>query len=95
MKLIIDIPEERSKWIKEHKGLPDFQTATMLNDAAVNGTPLPENPTNGDMFKALFPNYIYAGVNVLYENEHGMSVLLHDVNYNWWIAPYQNEKEED
>lgn len=51
---------------------------------------IPENATNGDMFKALFPNYTYVGVCVLDENE---CILLHDINYHWWNAPYEEGRE--
>ena len=30
MKLIVDIPKERYEWIKEHKGVTDYQTTEML-----------------------------------------------------------------
>lgn len=42
--------------------------------------------TNGDMVKKLFPNYTYVGTCVLDKNEN---ILLRDVNYNWWTAPYE------
>ena len=30
MKLIVDIPKERYEWIKEHKGVTDYQITEML-----------------------------------------------------------------
>lgn len=53
---------------------------------------IPENPTNGDMVKALFPDYTYIGTCVLdkYDN-----ILLHDINYHWWTAPYIAEGSEE
>lgn len=63
-----------------------------LGDGLRRRMDLPENATNGDVFKALFPNYIYVGTCVLDKNE---CILLHDVNYHWWNAPYNVEREDE
>ena len=74
----------------------------MIN-ALKNGTPLPkghgvltipENPTNGDMVKALF------GVDVVDDFNYTLGVKLNNSNYiqinkDWWNAPYNADKEVD
>ena len=50
---------------------------------------IPNGSTNGDVIKTLFPDYTYIGTCILdkYEN-----ILMHDINYNWWNAPYKENK---
>ena len=36
MKLIIDIDEEKFKWIKEHQGVTDFQTTQSIYESIIN-----------------------------------------------------------
>ena len=71
--------------------------------AIEEGTPLPkghgvltipENPTNGDMVKALF------GVDVVDDFNYTFGVKLNNSNYiqinkDWWNAPYNADKEVD
>jgi len=40
MKLIIDITEDRYKWIKEHKGFSDFKTTESLYNSVINAVRL-------------------------------------------------------
>ena len=54
MKLIIDIPEEAYKQIMEF-GFLENTHGKMCYKAIKNGTPIPDNATNGDVFKAVFP----------------------------------------
>ena len=42
MQIVIEIPNERYKWIKDHKGKTDFQTTELLYRRIRNGTPLPK-----------------------------------------------------
>ena len=53
---------------------------------------IPNGSTNGDVIKTLFPDYTYIGTCILdkYEN-----ILMHDINYNWWNAPYTKEQTTD
>jgi len=75
MKLIIDIPKgEYDKICKTmmhtSSGNPDFYFESKI----ANGTPIPDNATNGDVIKAMFPN----------ENDFET-----DFDAEWWNAPYQ------
>ena len=57
---------------------------------------IPDNPTNGDMIKAIFPkSRIYKLENFVQfwytENEDGRHV---NFRRDWWDAPYKSESEE-
>ena len=58
---------------------------------------IPENPTNGDMIKAMFPNLELIGErgdtkSYILEPEHISSPKLIAFN-SWWDAPYNTESE--
>ena len=60
----------------------------------VNAIVIPENPTNGDMIKALFPeaiksNYIESFMDFEDYIEIYIGKYLMRVSYDWWIAPYK------
>lgn len=89
MKLIIDIPEE-IKAVIDKNGTNEIVAETLWQ-AAQNGTPIPDNATNGNVIKALFkPNRVERiDDDVIVEN--------YDFNKDWWNSPYQkgdtNEKQ--
>ena len=78
MKLIIDIPEDRYKEIVSGIFDTDGYFKTNLTLAFRNGTPIPDNTTNGDVIKAM-TNFI--GVQ---DEENTIKIST-----NWWNAPYQ------
>ena len=96
MKLIIDIPEEEWLFIKAKIAIEDD---SYIDRAIANGTPIPDNATNGDMIKAMFPNIqisdsevmkmknIYTGIP--YGELIGANI---DCMREWWNAPYYNNK---
>ena len=51
---------------------------------------IPENPTNGDMIKALFPNGVisYGRTRVYYSHYPNGTF---DFRKDWWDAPYKSE----
>ena len=55
---------------------------------------IPDNPTNGDIIKALFPNVkiIDNGFTIEWR-ENGKFITTFDGN-DWWNAPYKAESEE-
>jgi hypothetical protein len=101
MKVIIDIPKDHKRVIdnlvEDCKGylLPQ-EVETRLATAVKIGTVIPDNATNGDMIKVMFPNAIIeinelgSMVHVKYNNHTCW------VNYelDWWNAPYKREVEE-
>ena len=89
MKLIIDIPED---WEKGIKNMYDWDIANFLYETCRNGTPIPDNATNGDVIKAMFPN------TSLHINEMSYSVWVgyEEMSFriDWWNAPYQKGGKE-
>lgn len=95
MKVLIDIPQEMFKATQTYYS----NNTTRLSiksciEKIANGTPIPNNPTNGDMIKAMFPNAIIeinelgSMVHVKYNNHTCW------VNYEleWWNAPYKESE---
>ena len=86
MKVIIDIPNHLYKLLKD---LPsDSNEGTIENvlmKAVENGTPIPDNATNGDVIKAMFPTADISLNDSCFEgvvNKYGFDM-------KWWNAPYQ------
>ena len=87
MKLIIEIPEDRYDEIHSLKfvmyGLQSEENRKLfyrLINAVQDGTPIPDNATNGDVIKAMFPNGITIDRSTAYAKQ---------VTEDWWNAPYQ------
>jgi len=74
MKLIIDIPEDMYKNIIS--GL--WCGNNIISNAIENGTPIPDNATNGDAVKTLFSNTF----------DNFCERTTWEWN-RWWNAPYQ------
>ena len=87
MKLIIEIPNELAE--KGH-WYTDEEMWTVIK-AAQNGTPIPDNATNGDMIKAMFP---YGKYNEYFADVE-MKTVKNDTRFksvfdrDWWDEPYQ------
>lgn len=85
MQIVIDIPKEvygRLCILTEH-GM-----GSGAGNYILNGTVLPNNTTNGDMIKAMFPNLSF---NVILSKMYascGQGLL------DWWNAPYQKDGGE-
>lgn len=96
MKIIIDIPEEVINMCKDNNKVT---TVKLSAEYFRNGTPIPNNATNGDMIKAMFPygkyNEYFADVEMkTVENDTRFKSVF---DRDWWIETYQkggkNEKE--
>ena len=92
MKLIIDVNEQTYKDIKNYREIFDGQIH-ILTKSIINGTPLPDNATNGDMIKALFPN-----TKVDFHNLYGCIYWSEEISspiyLDWWNAPYKKGKNK-
>ena len=85
MQIVIDIPEENY----ENKTLVDYFGcySKMLDATIYNGTPIPDNATNGEVMKIMFmPNQITRTDDVVREE--------YEFNEVWWNAPYQKGGKE-
>ncbi len=78
MKLIIDIDENDYEYMKRGYVSSTFNIFNIIK----NGTPIPENATNGDVIKALFPNAQICGV------------VGENLEKSWWNALYQKGGKE-
>ncbi|MBO7715262.1 MAG: hypothetical protein J6S85_16965 [Methanobrevibacter sp.] len=85
MKLIIDIPEVDYNYVKQQ--VADGIT-NPLKIFIASGTPVPDNATNGDMIKAIFPEseVILNEKNTISWMYKGMIKIY---PLDWWNAPYQ------
>lgn len=79
MKLLIDIPEE-IKAVIDKNGTNEIVAETLWQ-AVKNGTPIPDNATNGNSVINIFCKGI-----VRINSRKNVSV---EFNKNWWYAPYQ------
>ena len=93
MRLIIDIPKEKYEMF-----LNDGYAGLLDNDLYYdikNGTPIPDNATNGDVLMAMFPNIdftemaitVHATTKVTSNGVKGS--ISYDFWKDWWNAPYQ------
>ena len=89
MKLIIDIPEENCKLICSD-GRPFLPSYKWIK----NGTPIPDNATNGDMIKAMFPNADIEIHNITVYVIFDMHSNVISFDLDWWNAPYQKGGKE-
>ena len=90
MKLIIDIPQglkidfENENWTA--------LTCMEMKNALMNGTPIPDNATNGDVIKAMFPNGTTAKFVTFMRFIDGEHYF--NCSEDWWNAPYQKGGRE-
>ena len=71
MKLIIDISKEKYEWVCRNNLK---STEDTIIGMITHGTPIPDNVTNGDVIKVMFPSE--------YDFEE-------DFDESWWNAPYK------
>ena len=81
MQIVIDIPEAWEKC-----------NIRFIKECIKNGTPLPKNPTNGDMLKTMF------NIEVVDDFYQSVGIKLNRSNYiqfnkDWWNAPYKGVSE--
>lgn len=104
MKLIIDIDENLLEGIKSddfdfaRRVVKNFQAT--IASAIANGTPIPDNATNGDIVQMIFPYYSYERNDYVQSTEDYivdcMECMEHDLyfGYDWWNSPYQKGGKE-
>ena len=96
MQIVIDISEEMINLIKD-KSVECFNIVhySQILDAIYNGTPIPNNATNGDVIKMMFPSIKLEhddGAFVFYKDFD--SELAHNFFRDWWNALYQKGGKE-
>jgi hypothetical protein len=94
MKLMIDIPEREYERFKKNQKKEYSESMLDVNIIA-NGTPIPDNATNGDVVQMIFPYYSYERNDYVQSTEDyivdSMECMEHDLYfaYDWWNAPYK------
>ena len=83
MQIVIDIDEETYDWIK---WAVNGDIGNVLEIAIANGTVLPDNATNGDIFRAIYTDISRMGTILIDDIEN---IIATNVNIGWWNAPYQ------
>lgn len=98
MKLILDIDEELKSAVYNYGRFLNPTEKMSLIDAINNGTPIPDNVTNGDMIKAIFDTT----EEHIYDEDRMVDVYGLDRNdepstfyADWWHAPYKTESENN
>lgn len=92
-KLIIELPQWQFESIKTmtHKSNP-VDIGVMINamTSIANGVVIPDNATNGDVIRALFPN------NHIDEMSHTVWIGYDDMAFRkcWWNSPYKGGDED-
>ena len=98
MKLVIEIPDYTYESLRDCEGTITIGESIVITKAIRNGTPLPNNPTNGDMIKALFDTKIkdieiyLTKVYVFIHFKDGNSMRVWK---DWWNAPYKRGEEDE
>ena len=94
MQIVIDIDENEYIGIKSFpNGNTSYPWTLHLYDAVRNGTPIPDNATNGDIIKAMFPNTSihYHKANELVDDYVSVNIMgcdtQQDYSAEWWNAP--------
>ena len=91
MKIVINIPEGFYEYVKKY-----YDKCGLYEKFIANGTPLPNNATNGDIMKTVFPN-LHFGRNSL-SSEYIVFVNHHPLvscSKDWWDTPYKIESENN
>ena len=97
MKLMIDIPDSTYEAIMAR----DWKNAGWLFSeelkAIHDGTPIPDNATNGDMIKALFPNFQINEewkATRHFELSTDCTEITGIATSDWWNSPYKRGETE-
>lgn len=98
MKLIIDIPDQEYEDIQAYN--INMDGVDVVCESILHGTPIPDNATNGDVIKAIFP-YIDEKSKLFKDNgtQYDISVDIGtkwaslDFDKEWWNASYKAESE--
>ena len=85
MNRIIKLPDDWEKRIGE---MLDFQIVDFLYGIIRNGTPIPDNATNGDVITEILKssNDVHS---IRYIGLAQEDTIYIEVGSNWWNAPYQ------
>ena len=86
MQIVIEIDKELYEEVKGYHELTECELAIL------NGKAIPDNATNGDVVKALFPNGITAKFATFMRFIDGDHYF--NCSEEWWNSPYQKGGKE-
>ena len=98
MKVIANIPEDMLQELKDGC-FGAKHTVYDLAGAFCNGVILPDNATNGDMIKAMFPlievqREISSTSDNIVMRDDSFFGAINRFHTDWWKAPYKKENVE-
>lgn len=92
MKLIINIDEAIYEEAKNNWNyLPLFHCEEIWK-ATADGTPIPDDATNGDILKAIFKNQVSKGSDIVAILDLD-GFIISTFTMDWWNSPYKAESE--
>lgn len=99
MQVLIKIDEARFKDIQRIAEVQLDRRTDTVEQLIANGTPIPENATNGDMIKAMFPNIEVKTGGVITSVKgldcyKGALLPYRQFWSEWWNSPYQKGGKE-
>ncbi len=88
-KIVIDMPESIIEHLKDGSFGARIKDRVTLIDVVMNGIPLSDNATNGDIIQTIYPHYTFE-----IESFEGFVRCSYDGWYIrlpicWWDAPYK------
>ena len=95
MKLIIDISKNNYNQIRE--GFYEDNCGVMAI-SIIYGTPIPDNATNGDVLKAIFPNTVFAEDKYEDDGTTWVDIISDDgmtFEMDFWNASYKVERKDN
>ena len=97
IELVIKIPDKNFHEILN--GFLSNESKRKLRDAIKNGIALPDNATNGDVIKALFPlievkREISSTSDNMVVRDASFLGAINRFHTDWWNAPYKGGQEE-
>jgi len=92
MQIVIEIPKAAYKLLK-NEGV-DWLGAEHILNAVANGTPIPDNATNGDVIKVMFGVKEVDMSNTYCVHFPEEEDYSHYFFKEWWDAPYQKGGKE-
>ena len=100
MQIVIDIPKEMFEWVNDvNKFYKDYDVSDFI-DVIKNGTPIPDNATNGEIIEALYPNAEFSLYSDIVDRV-AMNIRVNGTEYeihfdeDWWDSPYQKEDKNE
>jgi hypothetical protein len=93
MKLIIDIPEEHYRTICDKYGTFPREMKEWGLESIKNGTPIPDNATNGDVITEILKssNDMHSTRYIGLAQEDTIYI---EVGSGWWNSPYESGEQD-